>query len=214
MERSNYLESISIDGEEWVFLSQYGNNYAVSSFGRIASFVKKQPKLLSQPIQESRGKMYRVVSICGKKERVHRIVATAFLPNPHHLREIDHINNNGTDNRVANLRWCTHQENMRNPLTRETQRKYRLTHPYDNVDTKVFFNRHEDKMKPVVQIKDGLVIGRYKSLGEAERNGFKKTAVSAAIHGRLKTYRNCVWMLLSDYTNKVSTYSATCPARS
>ena len=45
---------------------------------------------------------------------VHRLVAEAFLSNPKGYNEIDHRNHNRLDNRVANLRWCTHAENMRN----------------------------------------------------------------------------------------------------
>ena len=45
---------------------------------------------------------------------VHRLVAEAFLDNPQGYNEIDHRNHNRLDNRVANLRWCTHAENMSN----------------------------------------------------------------------------------------------------
>ena len=45
---------------------------------------------------------------------VHRIVATTFIENPEAKREVDHINNDKTDNRVENLRWCTRRENLSN----------------------------------------------------------------------------------------------------
>jgi len=45
---------------------------------------------------------------------IHRLVAKHFIPNPRNLNEVDHINRNRTDNRIENLRWVTHSENLQN----------------------------------------------------------------------------------------------------
>jgi len=45
---------------------------------------------------------------------VHALMAETFLPNPHGLRNIDHINRDKTDNRLCNLRWFSQQDNMLN----------------------------------------------------------------------------------------------------
>lgn len=42
---------------------------------------------------------------------IHRLVATAFIPNPDNLPEVNHINHDGTDNRVENLEWVSHRQN-------------------------------------------------------------------------------------------------------
>ena len=67
------------------------------------------------------GRGYRIVCYKGKKYRVHRLVAEVYLPNHDNKPCIDHINTNRSDNRVENLRWCTHLENSNNPLTKHKQ---------------------------------------------------------------------------------------------
>lgn len=43
---------------------------------------------------------------------IHRIVATCFIPNPDNLPEVNHIDNDPTNNAVSNLEWCTHEYNV------------------------------------------------------------------------------------------------------
>lgn len=46
-----------------------------------------------------------------KHFRVHRLVATAFIPNPNDLPQINHLNSKKTDNRPENLEWCDDRHN-------------------------------------------------------------------------------------------------------
>lgn len=54
---------------------------------------------------------------CCKHFLVARLVALAFIPNPDNKPEIDHIDGDRHNNRADNLRWVTHKENVKNPVT-------------------------------------------------------------------------------------------------
>ena len=58
---------------------------------------------------------YIVVHI-GKNYRLHRLIAEAFIPNPHNLPVVDHINRKRSDNRVSNLRWSSIKDNANNTV--------------------------------------------------------------------------------------------------
>ena len=54
---------------------------------------------------------YLRCSLNGTKYLKHVIIARQFIDNPDNLPYVDHINHIRTDNRIENLRWCTHQQN-------------------------------------------------------------------------------------------------------
>ena len=76
---------------------------------------------------------------------VHRLVAETFLSNPKGYNEIDHINHNKLDNSVANLRWCTHSENMRNSTMHKVRSSWKDIVATDLVTGEVYeFSRSRD----------------------------------------------------------------------
>ena len=68
-------------------------------------------RIVSQYI-ESNG--YMRCCCHNRKYKVHRLVALTFIPNPDNLPEVDHINNNRSDNNYKNLRWVTRSTNQFN----------------------------------------------------------------------------------------------------
>ena len=117
--------------EIWKDIKGYEGLYQVSNLGRIKSLDKviirkdgieyiKRGTIL-KPSTNTGGYLQIGLSKNGIRKlfRIHRLVAIAFIPNPHNKPFIDHINTIKTDNKVENLRWVTREENANNPLTRK-----------------------------------------------------------------------------------------------
>ena len=93
-------------------------HYEVSNLGNVRH--KKRKQVLKPRQENTKGEYIRynvyVADETGKQknQKVHRLVAKAFIPNPDNLPEIDHIDRNPANNRVDNLRWTSRAENMIN----------------------------------------------------------------------------------------------------
>lgn len=59
---------------------------------------------------------YVVVQAGPRQEKLHRLVAEAFIENPSMKPEINHIDGNKINNRADNLEWASHTENMRHAV--------------------------------------------------------------------------------------------------
>lgn len=97
--------------DDFVKLKRYPN-YGVSRDGRICSYTRH---IVLRLFDNGRGYLQVQLSNINKKrrhERVHRLVAETFIPNPLGLLEINHKDKNKYNNSVDNLEWCDRRYNV------------------------------------------------------------------------------------------------------
>ena len=108
----------------------YEGLYQVSNLGNVKSLPKgdgngNRERLLKQEVISKNHTSYRRVTLSkeGKTKRfqVHRLVAQVFLPNPSNLPFVNHVDNNGSNNTLSNLEWCTHEHNMQHSANQGRQ---------------------------------------------------------------------------------------------
>jgi len=98
--------------EIWKDIKGYEGKYQISNLGNVKSFLKGKEYLLKP--YSTRG--YLSIGLWdGQKKQtvlIHRLVASAFIPNPNGYKEINHKDENKSNNNINNLEWCTREYNM------------------------------------------------------------------------------------------------------
>lgn len=117
--------------EVWKDIEGYEGLYQVSSFGRVKSFditdnlgrIRKGRIL--KGCKNTNG--YLLVNLyknsIGHSKNIHRLVAEAFIPNPDNKPQVNHIDEDKTNNVVSNLEWMTVKENSNHGTRNERMRK-------------------------------------------------------------------------------------------
>lgn len=99
--------------ELWNDIIGFDGLYQVSNFGKVKSYKRKNKTVLKESLSKKGYK--RVILYKNNKQfyySVHRLVATAFIPNPENKPHINHKDGNKLNNRVENLEWCNAKENV------------------------------------------------------------------------------------------------------
>ncbi len=89
--------------------------YGVTRDGRVWNFLEKK-WLLSKKTHQGYITVYVKKNGWWKSFRVHRLVASTFLPNSFRYPYVNHKNGIKTDNRVENLEWCSISQNCRHAI--------------------------------------------------------------------------------------------------
>ena len=93
-------------------IAGYEGLYGITSEGDVYGYKRKG---FLKPASHKNGYLYVYLSKNNKlkKHYIHRLVAMAYIPNPENLPEVDHKDNNKTNNCVNNLQWLSHKDNTR-----------------------------------------------------------------------------------------------------
>lgn len=219
--------------EIWRDIVGYEGLYQVSNLGRVKSLERLVHKNAGGRIMHnyvahikekiltntSNDKNYLTVTLSKDKKPdiflVHRLMAYAFLPNPNNLSDINHKDENPSNNFIyvnedgsvdydkSNLEWCTHKYNLNYGTAKyrivETRRK---RHNKDEMVRKAKETRKRNnsfgKELAVSQFTlDGKFVKTYVSASEASKEtGTHVSAILRCCHGVYKQMSGFVWKFI------------------
>ena len=166
--------------EVWKDIEGYEGTYQVSSSGRVKSlnYHRTGKEHLIKQVDNGRG--YQQVHLVGKKglkwHTVHRLVASAFIDNPHNKPTVNHINGDRSNNSVENLEWATYSEN--------SYHSYRVN------------KRKPSRSLPMVCIETGK---KYNNAYDAARKtGYSQSSINRCVNGKTKTAGGLHWLLINN----------------
>lgn len=162
--------------EIWKDVVGYEQYYQVSNLGRIRSKDRevrnnkgkciKAARIL-KPQQNNNGYLYFQIKLSGRmvKLYIHRMVASAFIPNTNNKPQVNHIDNNPQNNCVNNLEWVTPKENVHHAMKQgRFDKSFSMT-------LEKFAESRMLKQRPVIgiNVKTGEIV-EFETVNEAGRH--------------------------------------------
>lgn len=166
-------QTLIIPDEEWKDIEGYEGDYQISNYGRVKSFKRKEPLILSPILGRTEDYYFIGLTRDGYKKHysIDKLVAKAFIANPNNYLEVNHIDENIKNNHASNLEWVTHSQNVRHSI-------YRQSYPIGQYD------------------KNYNLIAKYESVAEASRQtGCARSNIKSAIE-RNGTCHGYIWKYL------------------
>ena len=172
--------------EVWKDIQGYEGKYQVSNLGNVKSLNYNntcKEHLLNQTLCRGYMCIHLSKNCIHKWFLVHRLVATAFINNTDNLPEVNHIDEDKTNNCVSNLEWCDRKYNN-NYGTRISR----------SLKTLKLRNRETAERAVLQFTKDGKFVNEYKSISEAERStGIYQSSIVSCCKVRRLTAGGYIW---------------------
>lgn len=176
--------------EEWRDVEGYEGYYQISNLGRVKSFKHKSPRIM-KPHHDKKGYARLILRKSGKDipNLVHRLVAKAFIPNPQNLPEVNHKDENPSNNVLTNLEWCDKKYNNNYGT--------KIERGVANRDARAIGDKNS---MAVLQLDiNGNLIKEWKSATACrEELGFDNSVIAKCCKGKLKTGYGYTWKYKED----------------
>lgn len=182
MTEEEYYNPQNLNGEIWKDIEGYEGCYQVSNLGRVKSLerINSYGERVHEKIKAfgDNGHGYLIVNLYKdnkvKMSYIHRLVANAFIPNPYNLPQINHKDEDKSNNDVQNLEWCTQKYNSNYGTLKVRARKTLL----DN-----------NRARSIdVYSSDGKFIKTYECAYDMEKDGISRRAAYAICSGRVLSW--------------------------